>query len=303
MGEREFTNGYAIPPRIVDVPDDQALALFDLDGTLTTPGSELIIQKFINDVQIGAYSTRKELTDLFKKWKEENEKGANPDYQQYLTDVGDSWARLLAREGYNPTRPELMQITENWFEKKGKLEIKDYAGGVIDTVRERLIRPIMVTGAPFPIAFHFARHLGIEHAFGMEVEVDSHERYLDIVKHNTGLANAKLTVCDRLKEKGRKILFAMGDTHADSELWYAAIGTLSTDSSRSDGKGRAVFINPRPEALAECKRWCAGILAKKKLIVIEQHTARWGVIKIIRTLLDEILEENLMKNGLIDRVE
>lgn len=154
-----------------------------------------------------------------------------------------------------------------------------------------------MTGAPFEIAVHFANHLGIEEIFGMEVQTDAYERYMDIVRHNTGLTNAKMKICDRLKEFRHKILFAMGDTHADSELWDAAI------SSEIDGaKGRAVFINPRKQALAEFERWWAGRYVKDRVMVIPPHHPKLAVIKTVRWMIEEALNDNGMVDGVIDKV-
>lgn len=126
------------PIKISEVPDDKALALFDLDGTLTEPRNELLIQRFLDEVKnLGNHEARQAIGNRFKRWAEENDRGANPDYQEYLTDVGVLWAKILATNGYGLTRPELMQITEKWFEDVGRLEVKDYAGGVISVVKEK----------------------------------------------------------------------------------------------------------------------------------------------------------------------
>jgi|GEM_PF-3718422 len=286
----------AKPKRIAEIPRDRILAVFDADGTLTRPRNELVIQRFLTDVPIGSGDARASLEVEFKKWSEARDKGLNPDYEHYLTQVGNGWARLLSSGGYNPKQAEIMEITERWFKQYGSLEVMDYSQEVIIETIRRKVRPVLVTGAPFEIAYHLGRQIGVSDVIGMEVEMSADGRYRDFVRHNTGLPTAKAKVCERMGLLGHKIIFAMGDTHADNELFKAAIGLIG----RHDVNGRAILINPTPQNNEECRRWNAGWIANHDLEILKQHSGKDAVIDAVIVQLERAFERNGIKDGQLD---
>lgn len=282
------------PTEIADIPGDEALALADCDGTLTKKKKKLLIQSFFEQYRFGTKKTRKDLKDIFEAEAAAKKAGIETDYEQFLTDTGDEWAEMLCSQGI--TRPELMDITGRWYRKKGKKLIANYAPGVIETLKGRHFRPVMVTGAPYEIVAHFAADLGIDYVFSMEAEVDKKGRYTGEILHNTGLGRAKGKICELLQAARHKILFAMGDTHSDMDLMRPAIGY----NGRHDGPGRAIMINPRPETVKGLKMWCRGDLSNNKLVVIEQHDSQKAVQEQVDDMLRHILRDNAMTSGQID---
>lgn len=287
----------ASPTKVAELPRDQRLALFDLDGTITKPGNELLLEKFIREREIGASEVRKELKERFNKWSLERRYG-NPNYTQFLTDTGNLWAKLPLGSDSPMTRNEMIEITKEWYERRGKRQVMDYAESVIEVMKENKIRPVMITGAPFEIARHFALGIGIQHLFAMESEVDENGYYTGEMKHNTGLGSTKSKICAMLKERLHQIIFAMGDTHADMVLMRTAIHL----NGRHDYEGRAVMINPRAETIAGLEDWGVDYISEGKIAVIPQHTSKKEVIRNIRHLVRDILDENELDDGQIEKV-
>ena len=279
-----------------DIPNDLVLALLDCDGTLTKPG-RLVLDRFVEEVTIGSEFTRKNLKSYLKKWEMARRTGV-PSYPRLLTDTGDYWAEMLEDE----YRPNVLSQGKKWFEKRGVKSIMPYSRAVVKAIKDIRFRPVMVTGAPYEIAVHYARHLGIEYLFAMTAEVDENECYTGVMKlaNNTGLGPTKRRICAEMRQYNQKILFAMGDTPSDMGLFQSAI---ERRQSGDDGFGRAVLINPRPEIKEAAYDWVFDYIDEKLLVIIERGTESDDVVGTVRELLKQILENNYMRSGLREQIK
>lgn len=280
-----------------DIPKDQAIALFDLDGTLTEPGSELLIETFLRDSVIGSTRVREELTNRFAVWNKARREGS-PNYEGYLKDVGDLWAKMLYKDdtGRRIQRPQVIKDTEIWFRETGVRDIQPYADEVLDTVRSFKFKPVLVTGAPFELAVHYANALNIDHVFAMDAEIDADMRYTTKMRFpaNTGIGANKAEVCDRLVKALHTIGFAMGDTKSDFVLFDHAMNLKFPH----DMQGGAVLINPRTEVVNAAKSGALGHFnSSGDLEILEQSDKKGKILKRVRDLVRHRLGESDMENG------
>ena len=267
----------------------QPLGLFDLDGTLTRPGTKLVLDRFVFNDQygLGIPERRLDLRELFLKWDRENK--AKIDIKQYevhLRNVGSAYAQMCR----GCKREAVIGQAKKWFEETGHNLILPYSGQVIANVKEAGVRPVMISGAPFELAYWFADKLGIEHIFSMEAEVDSADSYtgeMEIEK-NIGLNLNKVATRKSLSARGHPIIFAMGDTGSDVPLFRGAIERHHD----KDAMGQAVLVNPSQDVEDGANFWLREWLSDGKLTIIPQGREEKAVVKAIRHILKDVLEEN-----------
>lgn len=281
--------------KVSELPDERPFGLFDLDGTLTKPGQELLMAVFVRqNPDLGHPVVQKALIDAFEDWK----KGKKV-YEDYLEEIGSLYAEMLARA--NLTRSQVMKVSQKWFEKQGRKEVLKHAVPMMDTLDHYGFDRIMVTGAPGEIAYPFAAHMGIEHVFAMLAEVDANGRYTGTMRyeHNTGLLSNKGQVCRELKMI-RKTGFAAGDTASDSVLMRTAIECHK--SNPDDIIGRAFLMNPRADVLKTMKSCFGDYFDDGQITEIPRSMTHRRFMEVLRDTLRHILEDNCMydllrKNG------
>lgn len=284
------------PAKIENIPKDTVTALYDLDGTLTEPGSELLIETFLRDVAIGRTKVRDELKERFDQWHAARRAG-NPDYEQFLKDVGLLWARMLHADdsGKRITRPQVVEEAGEWYKKVGNRDLQPYAGDIMGIMREKKLEPVLVTGAPYEIACWYAADLGINHVFAMDAELDSELRYTTKMRYpaNTGIGANKAGVCSKLIEARIPVGLAMGDTPSDIVLHDTAINK----EHKRDIYGGAFLINPRAESYKIVRATRRKNIHSGRLRVIDQGDTREWISEQVRNMVDSVLQRNRMKDG------
>jgi len=280
---------YRPPTEPENIPQDKPLALFDLDGTLTQPGTKLVLEKFVNNEQydFGIPERRLEIKELFEQWGRENKLKINiKQYENLLRNAGFAFAQMCRGR----KRQNVVEQGQRWYSEEGNRLVMPYSHDVIGQVKEAGFRPVIVTGAPFELAYSFANDLGVEDVFAMEAEVDESDTYtgeMDITK-NIGLNLNKVSIRRRLSKKGHLILFAMGDTGSDVPLFRGAIEF----HHQNDGRGQAVLINPSPDVDEGSEFWLREWIADGKLHKIPQGRESHFVARTIRHVISDVLEDN-----------
>lgn len=284
------------PARIDRIPRHRVAALFDLDGTLTEPGSELLIETFLREVAIGSTHVREQLEERFENWHEARRKG-NPDYEQYLKDIGLLWAKMLYKDdsGKRISRRDVVGVAKEWYDTIGNKDLQPYALDVMEIMRENKFEPVLVTGAPYEIAAWYAADLGINHIFAMDAEQDAAGQYTTKMRFpaNRGMGANKSAVCIDLKRGMIPVGFAMGDTLSDIVLWDSAINRKHD----RDIEGGAFLINWGSTVLSKVRETRKHDLLTTRLRTIEQGTLRESIAEGTRDLVASILRNNNMQDG------
>jgi len=268
------------------IPRESLLALFDLDGTLTEPGYQILMESFVREVEMGSAVVREKLINCFDKWSEGQMR-----YENYLVEIGELWARMLSETTPKIKRSEVMQVTDKWYEDVGQKEVMEYAGHMMMDLKRYEFNPVMITGAPYEIAAPFARHMGIQYLFAMAAELDTEERYTGKMRrrNNTGILNNKATIC---REFGKRHLvgLAAGDTNSDFVLMEAAINTHHS----KDVKGRAFLMNPKSDVLESMEGRAFHHFATGRIKAMKQGYSTEFIMEEFRDNLRRIMRDNGM---------
>lgn len=235
----------------------------DLDGTLTKGGARLLMETFVEKVEIGNLVVRQELLHLFEQWHKGTIK-----YEPYLIEIGNKWSEMLyaAKE----TRAHVKEVAEKWFDEDGYKRVQPFAVPMMSELERFRFNRMMVTGAPGEIAYPFAAHIGIEHVLAMMADVDSNGVYSEreiLREMNTGIQTVKGGLCDQLSEHVA-LGMGLGDTVSDSGI---AMPTIHKNPKNdNDIQGRFILIKPRPDVLERMRTAHGQFLAKGKIVVIDQ---------------------------------
>lgn len=284
--------------RIEDITKKKASALFDVDGTLTEPGSELLIATFLRETEIGAKYYRDQLKERFQQWEEARRKGA-PNYEKYLEEVGLLWAQMLRMDdsGRRINRHEVIDLADRFFRDVGQNDIQPYSLKLLDMVRELNFNPVLVTGAPMELAVLYAKALGVNHVFAMDAEVNGNLEYTGKMRfrENTGIGKNKAKICELFEMTNRVIGFAMGDTRSDFVLMDYAVN-MKFDN---DMIGAAALINPSSEVIASFYADSAMLEHKSKgrILVFERGDDADTIVDFARFAMQRQLGKNSMRDG------
>jgi HAD superfamily phosphoserine phosphatase-like hydrolase len=286
---------YRTPTKVDDLPLDQWLALFDLDGTLTEPGSKLVLQYFVSNdsYAIGNPEERIRLKKIFSQWNTECDESPNTithkRYESHLTRVGNSYAMMCQ----SLKRGNMIEHAENWYKNAGRELLMPYAKEVINVVKEQGLCPALVTGAPFELAYWFADDLDIRHLFSMEAEVDGSDTYTGQMKRdkNMGLnankVRSRVAISNTPSE--RPIAFSMGDTRSDNPLHRGSIESHHP----KDPRGKGILINPTSVVLEGMEAHYTEYINGRDLIVISPEAAsmyKENVVGIVRDTIRDVVE-------------
>lgn len=267
------------------LPKDQPFGLFDLDGTLTEPGDELLMATFVRQVKPGSDRVRAKLLRCFDDWSE-----GKKEYESYLIEIGKLWAQLFADKKVKQSDVIEKEVAE-WFRDYGSNEIMRYSGPMMTELRRYQFRPILVTGAPYELAHHFASALKIQHVFAMGAELDSEGFYTGKMRyhHNTGILSNKAAICDEIG-KEHTTGFAAGDTQSDTVLMKRAI--IAEARNTNDIMGRAFLMNPRPDVLHRMKQSSKEYFDRGLIEVMEQSYTLEHIVEKLRHHLRTVLIKN-----------
>lgn len=219
------------------LPKGRPFGIFDLDGTLTRPESELILASFVKSQALDVCEgpTRERLRRSFMDWKE-----GKKVYEPYLEEVGQLYAEMLAAA--NLTRSQVMELGERWFQEEGYKEVLPYAQPMMRELENFRMNRILMTGAPMEIAHHFASHIGTEHVFSMRASTNADGVYTGRMhfEHNTGLLGNKGAICRKISREFATA-FGAGNTQSDTCIMETAY--FQAAENPIDLKGRAYLMN------------------------------------------------------------
>ena len=286
---------------IEELPKDKPYGIYDLDGTLTEPGAELLMAAFVRQVKIGKRSVREELKSCFKEYKaaHEDRKKKNAGspkkiaYEDYLTKIGVLWAEMLAKL----PRAEVMEASEKWYKAEGYKEVLPYAPKMMAALEKYRFNRMMITGAPAEIAHPFAAHIGIEHVFAMMAEVDADGRYTGKMRtrHNTGLLSNKGVICDGVSQECA-VGVGAGDTMSDTVIQETAFNCRQDNPI--DIKGVGFLLNPSSGVIEQKHSSAQHHIDAGRLIIVPKTSTPENTMRIFRASLREIL----LTNGMVDQL-
>jgi phosphoserine phosphatase len=270
-----------------DLPKERPFGSFDLDGTLTIPGSELLLESYIqDDKEVGSTDIRTTLENRFKQYKEGMWK-----YEHYLVELGKLWAQLHATVG--STRADVKERCEKWFQRTGYEKVKEYAQPMMSELERFKFNRLMITGAPSEIAEPFAKFIGIEHVFAMMADVDSSGVYTGKMqkKRNTGLLTTKNSVCDVLARE-YATGFGAGDKQSDGAIFETAMNCRRVNPI--DIEGRAFIMNPNDKVFENIMNSSLHHLAGTKLRPMFDYFSTERVMEEFRNALRGVYLDNKM---------
>lgn len=212
-------------PYWLSLPSDRHLvdacstvAVLDLDNTLVDGWVLERWMRMLGEVELGhAREGAERLARLFDAYR------ADPGYGH----------DRLAHEAAGVYAASLCDLDDEELTPLAKVLVDDYLAAdgsifpatrrLLDGLRERGLRPVLITGAPSEVALPLARELRIESVFALIAARDHTGRFTGEVEVNHGLSTLKRAVCDKLREiHDCNLLVAIGDSEGDRPMWDAA---------------------------------------------------------------------------------
>lgn len=256
-------------------------ALVDLGGTLTTPGNQLLTEKFVQDVGFGISEKRQILLNRFTDWNRLSQ-GAGSGAENALPEIGELYGQMV--KGLRPD--EIRYRADSWVKNGGIKSIMPYAPSIIQLLKDSNVQPVLVSTAPQELAQSFADYLKIDELYALLLEKDESGRFTGEVEGGLAFSKIKEDICRKLIMDRRKIIFAIGNSSKDAPLFRCAIERQHPD----DEKGEAILINPSPRTDKEANIWFGDYVSDGKLHIIPQRTDPNEVIRKICHVLDDVLE-------------
>lgn len=262
--------------------------LSDLDGTHTQAQAKLLLGIFAEDVDIGRLDDRDAIDKAHQRFLAKGKR--KEDYDPHLLDLGQLYALWMHHSG--KTQAEVMQLSDNWFRRKGYKEVLRHARPTMIEATRFRFNKAFVTGAPWEVAYPFAKYLGVENVFAMMAEVDSAGLYTGKMQDekNTGRKIGKQEIVEAFR-KSLPVGIGMGDTTSDFPLCEAAYMV----SNEKDVKGRGIMINSREDVLSELERRYKVERRKGQIQVVTMEQVDWELeetMRIIRNSFEAVLTDN-----------
>lgn len=117
--------------------------------------------------------------------------------------------------------------------------------------REKLIQPIVISGAPIEVLFHYANKFYIKELYGLELEVEN-GLYTCNIKQNHGVAKAKEFIVNRIiKDSDCEIVLSIGNSSSDKPLFNAAYVSIIVDNPTLQTKGKSFHISSENTEILE----------------------------------------------------
>ncbi len=261
-------------------PNSEVCALVDLGGTLTSPNNFFLLERFVQDVEMGIGDRRRILLDRFAEWRKLRNIIENSEPERQLPDPGMLYAKMVT----GMKQGELREKAERWVNETGSKSIMPYSRELVDLIKQNDFRPVLVSSAPPDLVEPFAKLLAIPEFHSLQLEKDHDGKYTGEVEGGAPMSLAKNGICRNLS--GRNVKFAIGNSSKDSRMFSLAIDKKNP----LDPQGGAVLINPSPKTEDEAKAWMSQYLESGQLLIIPQNTSQNEVIRQIRHVLEDIVE-------------
>lgn len=197
-------------PRIVNAAS--TIAVLDFDNTLA-PG--WVLRPWLQTLAARDVGRAAEVIGELEAVFERYEGPGNMTHDQLAIEAAAIYANALEGVSVEVIRP----LAESFA-----AEYPTYAFSreLVLGLRDRGMRPVLVTGAPEEVIVPIIRDLDIERAFGLAL-VEADGRFTGEQLSNAGVAAAKENALRKLiTDQECEIVVAVGDSEGDRPLWRAA---------------------------------------------------------------------------------
>lgn len=263
-------------------PNSEFCALVDLGGTLTSPNNFFLLERFVQDVEMGIGDRRRILLDRFAEWRKLRTIVEYSEPERQLPDPGMLYAKMVA----GMKQEELRGKAERWVNETGSKSIMPYSRELVELIKQNDFRPVLVSSAPPDLVEPFAKLFSIPEFHSLQLEKDYEGKYTGEVEGGSPMSLVKNAICRDFSSKNRKVKFAIGNSSKDSPIFQLAI----EKKNPTDVQGAAVLINPGPKTEDEAKAWMSHYLESGQLLIIPQNTSQNEVIRQTRHMLEDIVE-------------
>lgn len=140
------------------------------------------------------------------------------DHDQLARDTAVAYARTLDGRSVAEIEDDAELFVRN-HEING---IYSFVEPLIESLKQRGVAPIVISGAPRELVKSYCNLLGIEEYYAMALGVDSDGKYNGTVQSNTGVADVKRETIKQVRSAGREAVIGIGDSTSDMPIWNAA---------------------------------------------------------------------------------
>ena len=199
------------------VDASSTVAVLDLDNTLAegwimVGWLRTLAEAGLGDARHGA----NELDHLFTAYRSDPEYG----HDRLAREAARIYAASMSGVESKLTEPLATALVSDYLASGGN--VFPSTTRLISGLRDRGIRPVLITGAPSEVVSELATELGIGSVFPLTLE-QRDGRFTGAVEFNHGLSTAKRKVCRDLREAHDcNLLVAVGDSEGDRPMWDAA---------------------------------------------------------------------------------
>jgi phosphoserine phosphatase len=212
-------------PRVL-LPAVSAIALIDFDNTLASGWIMDSWLEVLGRQGVGrAGDGFEQLQRLFAEYAHSNSFG----HDHLASEAAQIYAKSLSGVAVDEVTQHAPAFVANYLsERRGRLFASSRA--LLDGLRERGLRPVLVTGAPKEVVDRLMRELDISTAFPLLLEREN-DHFTGRIHFNHGLASAKAEACELLEERECDILVAIGDSEGDLPMWKRARCAIRIDGT------------------------------------------------------------------------
>jgi phosphoserine phosphatase len=202
-------------PKLVSAAS--TVAVLDFDNTLARgwilgPWMQCLAE---NDTGEAGPATRR-LAELFTAYN------ARPGFghDRLATEAGQIYADAMKGVPVQAVQPLAEPFVADYLGPRGQLSRSSRT--LIDGLRHRGLRPVLITGAPGEVTESLMRELNIERCFPLMLEIDN-GIFTGHVVSNRGVSHEKAAACDWLEDQQEcELVVAIGDSDGDRPMWRRA---------------------------------------------------------------------------------
>lgn len=211
-------------PYWLSPPDDSRLvsaastiALLDFDNTLAggwilDPWIAVLAEAGIGNASSAATA----LERLFAEYR------ARPGFghDRLATEAARIYAGAMSGVRAAEVEPLVNPFVSDYVGSGGQLF--RHSRALLDGLRERGLRPVLITGAPGELTEALMRELNIERCFPLLLEMEN-EIFTGGIVSNRGVSSEKAAACEwMVRQQDCEIVVAVGDSEGDRPMWRMA---------------------------------------------------------------------------------
>lgn len=219
----------------------QEISLFDWDGTLRADYTlldwvmHLIRENFLDELVFNS---------LKKTFKEFNDGILT--YQNLVMNTADIYAKSIAR-----INESNLNVQAEIFASNDR-NIFPFVSDLIEFLHRNNVEVVVISGTPTIVLNAFASKLGIDQAFGLDLDKTSSGVYTGLILRNHGLYSYKKKLVDKFLAEDRKIILGVGNSKADLPLLENASKCFILEPIEDNSLARVHLSSPE-KILSEIK--------------------------------------------------